>query len=320
MICLGKKRDWSSEPPRLFQVRQNQTNRIQIHEQQSFDRFHNGACFVSLVEERFTIWKAASSSQGLVLQLQQYLEGKSKHPVQIVQQGSEPPLFWSSLGLGAALEIHQNAYFSQERIAPRKRLFRISHIVLGNATADEIEATLSQQQLEKNGVFILDAYTELFVWLGYDVCTSKESKHELIKLALDTALEYADIVEAEDQARLSKRQATLIRQGGETPAFKSHFLFWRDYKDKPLQRKHSFLLTGRAVDAAVCEMAEKRWPVAEIRDMLQNGSIPLGVDPRRIQDYLSNEEFQALFRIDRAAFDALPEWKKLAKRREAGLV
>ena len=40
------------------------------------------------------------------------------------------------------------------------------------------------------------------------------------------------------------------------------------------------------------------------------GPFPAGVETSKREQYLSAEDFQALFGMDSAAFDALPAWKK----------
>lgn len=47
--------------------------------------------------------------------------------------------------------------------------------------------------------------------------------------------------------------------------------------------------------------------------------LPSGVDPAKKELSLSNEEFDSIFGMDKAAFSSLPTWKRNAKKKELGL-
>jgi hypothetical protein len=205
----------------------------------------------------------------------------------------------------------------------KTRLFRISSIKLGNATADEVEIPLHQSSFLANGVFILDAYYELYVWLGNEICQSKESKHELIKLALETALEYTDVVK-EQEKRLERSDVYMLRQGQETAGFKSLFLDWKEWSAsdgyyQSLPRAFSFMLNNKKVTDCLEEMATKKWSLYDLQQMLSQ-RLPIGLDPKRLQDYLVEEDFKEYIGMEKTAFERLPEWRKIAIRRKIGLV
>jgi advillin len=44
-----------------------------------------------------------------------------------------------------------------------------------------------------------------------------------------------------------------------------------------------------------------------------------GVDSTRKEDYLSPEEFNAIFGQDKVSFYAMPKWKQQAKKKDVGL-
>ena len=47
--------------------------------------------------------------------------------------------------------------------------------------------------------------------------------------------------------------------------------------------------------------------------------LPAGVDASERQNYLSAAEFQSVFGMDKAAFDQLPGWKRMAAKKNAHL-
>jgi hypothetical protein len=54
------------------------------------------------------------------------------------------------------------------------------------------------------------------------------------------------------------------------------------------------------------------------KEQLVAGPIP-GVDSTRKEDYLSPEEFVAIFGQDKVSFYAMPKWKQQAKKKDVGL-
>ena len=52
---------------------------------------------------------------------------------------------------------------------------------------------------------------------------------------------------------------------------------------------------------------------------LKKLSLSDGIDPARKEDYLSDSDFASVFGMERAAFGALPAWKRLQKKKEVGL-
>jgi len=48
-------------------------------------------------------------------------------------------------------------------------------------------------------------------------------------------------------------------------------------------------------------------------------SFPEGVDPTKKEQYLSDEVFSQVFKMDKTAFNALKEWKRKDMKKQAGL-
>ena len=66
-------------------------------------------------------------------------------------------------------------------------------------------------------------------------------------------------------------------------------------------------------------MGTKKWGLADLQKMLAE-RVPIGLDPKRMQDYLLDNEFQEYFGMERSVFEAMPEWRKVALRKKVGLV
>ena len=54
-------------------------------------------------------------------------------------------------------------------------------------------------------------------------------------------------------------------------------------------------------------------------DTLKQRPLPEGVDPARLETYLSDEEFKKVFKMDKEQFSKLPAWKQTKNKKEVGL-
>ena len=54
-------------------------------------------------------------------------------------------------------------------------------------------------------------------------------------------------------------------------------------------------------------------------DELQERPLPEGVDPLKIETYLEEEEFEEVLAMSKEEFYALPNWKQIDLKKEAGL-
>lgn len=257
------------------------------------------------------------------------LASKYKHTggrtVVSVSEGSEPAEFWDALG--GKTEYAQT---SPGTAAPRDaRLFSAS-TATGSFKVEEID-NFDQSDLNDEDVFLLDTYTQLFVWIGSQSTQEEKSK----------ALEFAQrfIAEADD-GRDPDIPIIRVNAGAEPPMFAAQFLGW----DADHHRKNAFVDPYQArLDALAAEKAKKSGantpppapvaaaaapaPAANIvppkpgthsLDDLKGG-IPAGVDPTMKEEYLDDATFATVFKMDRAAFRALAKWKRDDLKKKAGL-
>jgi hypothetical protein len=61
--------------------------------------------------------------------------------------------------------------------------------------------------------------------------------------------------------------------------------------------------------------------VYPLKDLQLIGSVrlPKGVDRTKLEQYLSDEDFKAVFKMERASFAGLQAWKKLDLKKRANL-
>jgi hypothetical protein len=190
-----------------------------------------------------------------------------------------------------------------------------------------------QNDLNDEDVFLLDTYTQVFVWIG------TQSTEEEKKKAVEFAQKYVAEV---DDGRDLDIPIVKVNAGQEPSIFTCHFIGWdheyttkRAFKD-PYQARLDALAAEKAKSAArnapVKEAAPAPAPSAAVTsaafanpatkkfpyDALK-GSLPEGVDPAQKEQYLDDATFQNLFGTTRQAFAALPKWKRDEAKKKHGL-
>jgi hypothetical protein len=174
-----------------------------------------------------------------------------------------------------------------------------------------------QEDLIEEDVMILDTYKEVFVWIG------KGANVEEKKKSLETAIKY---IEADKSGRTVQTTVlATLKQGYEPTNFTGHFIAWNP--DKWSQGKTYEQLKAEAtasgnttvlvasVQEAVATLSQGTYSYQQ----LTSGSLPEGVDATKKEQYLSEDEFQKVFGISKAAFNALPAWKAKPLKQKANL-
>lgn len=180
-------------------------------------------------------------------------------------------------------------------------------------------------------MFLLDTYTQLFVWIG-----SQSTEEEKTK-ALDFTAQYIREV---DDGRDSNIPIIRINAGQEPAMFTCHFLAWdaeytakRVFKD-PYQAKLDALAAEKAKKTVVQTPAPAPAPTPAPAPVKSNASaagkgkfsyeqlrdgLPDGVEPTLKEEYLEDASFQTVFGMDRNSFKGLPKWKRDEAKKKKGL-
>ncbi|TPX39306.1 hypothetical protein SeMB42_g06380 [Synchytrium endobioticum] len=252
-------------------------------------------------------------------------------PIQEIQEGAEPKLFWEKLAPNAKKGVSEYAcaeYFAMRCKWPdsyRTRLFRISFgLKNGNPTAEEVEY-YTQNDLDGTAVYILDAFFELYVWIGSEAI----QKFKDVRLALETCMEYVSYVsKKQPQRKIDGTKCYCVRSGNEPACFKACFTAFddgaEDYSESPgflkrFQRSGKGKNEGLKVQMVPEILARLRTAVYSLEELKSKNALPIGVDPNRIEDFMSPEDFQRAFKMDKTAFAALPQWKQTDLKKKAGL-
>ncbi|KAJ7380493.1 hypothetical protein OS493_008955 [Desmophyllum pertusum] len=98
----------------------------------------------------------------------------------LVMEGREPDKFWNMLGGKADYGSAKQSWAEEEAAGYEARLFHCSN-ASGRFLAEEIY-NFNQVDLEEDDVMILDAWTQLFVWVG--ATARRDEKQEAITSAM----------------------------------------------------------------------------------------------------------------------------------------
>jgi hypothetical protein len=316
----------------LFHVKgTSAANTIGVQVEARASSINSEDSFVLVTPTHAYVWKGSGSNADEVSvanNIANLLASKYKHTggrsVMQVDEGSEPAEFWGALG-GKT----DYAQTSPGSMAPRDaRLFSAS-TATGSFKVEEID-NFDQSDLNDEDVFLLDTYTQLFVWIGSQSTQEEKSK----------AMEFAQrFISETDDGRDPDMPIIRVNAGVEPPMFASQFLGW----DADFYRKNAFVDPYQAkLNAIAAEKAKKAGantppptpapaaPVAAATNVAPprpgafslddlKGGVPAGVDPTLKEEYLDDASFDSVFKMDRVAFRALAKWKRDDLKKKAGL-
>uniref|UniRef100_A0A0R3QTH7 HP domain-containing protein n=1 Tax=Brugia timori TaxID=42155 RepID=A0A0R3QTH7_9BILA len=108
---------------------------------------------------------------------------------------------------------------------------------------------------------------------------------------------------------------TVICKTQEPDSFKALFAKWDDFVDEidenePMSQSP---LRCRSIELdELLQLRTKTWPLEKVKKR----DLPPGIDLNRLEQYLNDDDFQSLFRMERIAFYVLPHWKQIVLRKK----
>jgi len=297
------------------------TRAIQVPEKAS--SLNSGDCFALQTPQTVYLWSgrgANATEKKTAERVGDILKDKRK--VVKVDEGKEDDAFWKFIGgKGEYAEFKETA----EEIKP-PRLFHCS----SNAGYFHVEEIFNfvQDDLISDDVMILDTFGEVFVWIGHDAMQTEKDN------ALRLALEY---VEKAPDGRSKDTPVFKIEAGNEPPTFTCHFIGWdpkkaADFSDPYAKKLGQISGKAGAAGAASPKASEAKGPTrvtadgigfadpakqSYSADELKKGVA--GTDPMNKEKYLSDADFQTIFKTTKTEFAAMPAWKKADLKKKAGL-
>lgn len=282
--------------------------------------------FVLVTPSHCYAWKgrgATSEEQTMALHIANKLagdfNGSGGRETVSVEEGCEPPEFWAAIG---GQGEYASGYENDTEDAREPRLFHCSNAA-GTFKVEEVEM-FQQIDLLDEDVFILDVYSQLYVWVGSGSNTEERSK----------AMEFAQsFINNATDGRSNDIPIVRISANNEPLMFTSYFMGWdtelfnKNKFEDPYEKKLREAAAKKAGTAVADAPAAAPAPApvtvfsasgAYSYEELKSG-IPAGVDPSKKEEYLTEAVFQEKFGMDKAAFSAQPKWKRDAKKKELGL-
>jgi WD40 repeat protein len=202
--------------------------------------------------------------------------------------------FWATLG-GAASE-------PLEALPKRfdTRVFELSS-ASGIVAVEPLAPPLRQDDLGPRSVYIVDSGVELFVRFG------SQSLHNERLFSLQVAQQLA-------AQSADKPTVWVTQEEKEPPGLRLLFHGWSNtVRGKELPTNMPW---QDPIDQVLEDYTRVTFSYAELLD---GDNLPKNVDRTRLEDYLTDDEFQQVFQMTRADWTALPQWRLPELKKKANL-
>ncbi|XP_073437802.1 supervillin isoform X1 [Dendrobates tinctorius] len=258
------------------------------------------------------------------------LHSSSKVTIYECDEGSEPLGFWDALGRRDrkaydcmlqdpgkfnftprlfSLSSSSGEFTATEFMYPS----RLTSVVNSMPFLQEDLYTASQPAL-----FLVDNHHEVYLWQGWwpeeDVITgSARIRWDADrKSAMETVLQYC-------KGKNSKKppKSYLIHAGLEPLTFTNMFPSWEHREDIAQITERDAEVSSQIilVEDVLAKLCKKIYPLAE----LLARPLPEGVDPLKLEIYLSDKDFEIALEMSREEYNTLPSWKQVNIKKAKGL-
>ncbi|XP_065729126.1 supervillin [Phocoena phocoena] len=259
------------------------------------------------------------------------LHCSSKVAVHECDEGSEPPGFWGALGrrdrkaYDCMLQDPGNFNFTP-------RLFILSSSS-GDFSATEFmypardpSVVNSMPFLQEDlysapqpALFLVDNHHEVYLWQGWWPVENKITGSARIRWASDRKSAMETVLQYCRGKNLKKPppKSYLIHAGLEPLTFTNMFPSWEHREDiaeiTEMDTEVSNQIT--LVEDVLAKLCKTIYPLA---DLLAR-PLPEGVDPLKLEIYLTDEDFEFALDMTRDEYNALPAWKQVNLKKAKGL-
>uniref|UniRef100_A0A3Q2USI1 Supervillin a n=1 Tax=Haplochromis burtoni TaxID=8153 RepID=A0A3Q2USI1_HAPBU len=265
------------------------------------------------------------------------LHSSSKVTIQECDEGAEPTGFWEALG-----RRDRKAYDCMLQDPGRfnftPHLYQLSSSSGEFAAVEFLYPARDPKQVNsmpflqedlyaasQPALFLVDNHHEVYLWQGWWPQDSESTGSARIrwdsdrKCAMETVLQYC-----REKNEKKPPKAYLIHAGLEPLTFTNMFPSWEHREDiaeiteREAEIYHQIIL----VEDVLARLCKTTYPLA---DLLAR-PLPEGVDPLRLEVYLSDEDFQGVgaygkraLEMSKEEFGALPGWKQMNLKKAKGL-
>ncbi|XP_043116792.1 supervillin isoform X4 [Puntigrus tetrazona] len=167
-------------------------------------------------------------------------------------------------------------------------------------------------------LFLVDNYHEVYLWQGWWPQDTESTGSARIrwdadrKCAMETVLQYC-----REKNEKKPQKSYLIHAGLEPLTFTNMFPSWEHREDiaEITEREAEVCNQIILVEDVLAQLCQSTYPLAT----LQTRPLPHGVDPLRLEMYLTDDDFEQVLDMKREEFDALPGWKQVNLKKAKGL-
>uniref|UniRef100_A0A667ZF49 Supervillin n=1 Tax=Myripristis murdjan TaxID=586833 RepID=A0A667ZF49_9TELE len=260
------------------------------------------------------------------------LHSSSKVTIHECDEGVEPPGFWEALGrkdrkaydcmlqdpgkFNFTPRLFQLSSSSGEFVATEFfHLSRVPDLVSSLPFLQEDLYNAPQPAL-----FLVDNFHEVYLWQGWWPQDSESPGSARIrwdadrKCAMETVLQYC-----KEKNEKKPQKSYLIHAGLEPLTFTNMFPSWEHREDiaEITEREAEVCNQIILVEDVLARLCQNTFPLAQ----LLARPLPEGVDPLRLELYLSNQDFEVgkALEMTREEYESLPGWKQVNLKKAKGL-
>ncbi|KAM9791401.1 supervillin isoform 8-T9 [Syngnathus typhle] len=258
------------------------------------------------------------------------LHSSSKVTIHECDEGVEPPGFWEALGhkdrKGYDCMLQDPGKFN---FTPR--LFQLTSTsgefvateFFHPSRAPDLVSSLPFLQEELYNVaqpalFLVDNFHEVYLWQGWWPQDSESTGSARIrwdvdrKCAMETVLQYC-----KEKSDRKTQKSYLIHAGLEPLTFTNMFPSWEHREDvaEISEREAEVCNQIILVEDVLARLSQNMFPL----DQLRARPLPEGVDPLRLEIYLSDRDFEEALEMKRDEYERLPGWKQVNLKKAKGL-
>ncbi|XP_057680143.1 supervillin isoform X3 [Corythoichthys intestinalis] len=258
------------------------------------------------------------------------LHSSSKVTIRECDEGAEPQRFWKALG-----RRDRKAYDCMLQDPGRfnftPRLYQLSSTSGDFLAVEFLYPARDPQQVNsmpflqedlysasQPALFLVDNHHEVYLWQGWWPQDSESTGSARIrwdsdrKCAMETVLQYC-----QEKNPKKAPKAYLIHAGLEPLTFTNMFPSWEHREDiaEITEREAEVCNQIILVEDVLARLCQTTYP---LEDLLAR-PLPEGVDPLRLEVYLSDEDFQKGLDMTREDYASLPAWKQVNLKKTKGL-
>uniref|UniRef100_A0A3B4TEJ1 Supervillin a n=1 Tax=Seriola dumerili TaxID=41447 RepID=A0A3B4TEJ1_SERDU len=258
------------------------------------------------------------------------LHSSSKVTIRECDEGTEPTGFWEALG-----RRDRKAYDCMLQDPGRfnftPRLYQLSSSSGEFAAVEFLYPARDPKEVNsmpflqedlyaasQPALFLVDNHHEVYLWQGWWPQDSESTGSARIrwdsdrKCAMETVLQYC-----REKNEKKPPKSYLIHAGLEPLTFTNMFPSWEHREDiaEITEREAEVCNQIILVEDVLARLCKTTYPLA---DLLAR-PLPEGVDPLRLEVYLSDEDFEKALEMSREEYGGLPVWKQVNLKKAKGL-